>query len=349
MDFLNFALSVQAPSGLWANLINWFEGGIANYAVVIILITLLIKLVMVPFDIYNKYVTKQNSMMMAKLQPELDKIEKSYANNPELKNKKTAELYQKNNYNVYGTCAGLLLYMVLSMVIFFTLFSTLNSMSAYKISQEFEVLNATYNTTYNTYFASYEADKLADNTITVTAEEYATQKAEASVVTKYGEIKNGFLWIQNIWRPDTGASITLSYNDFINTTKESKEEITEAEYNKVMNPIKAEYTGWNGYFLLAIINGALSLASMYVSELVSRKRAKKKGMPYVNTTNKSTMIIMPVIMALFTIFYNAAFGIYIVASSLFTVVTSPLITMLIDSIFEKKHEKEKQNKPTYSR
>ena len=304
---------------------------------------------MVPFDIYNKYVTKQNTMMMAKLQPEMDKINKLYANNPDMKNQKTAELYKKNNYNVYGTCTGLLLYMVLSMVIFFTLFSTLNAMSAYKISQEFSVLNTTYNTSYNTYLASYEADKLADNTITVTAEEYATQKAQESVVTKYGEIKNGFLWIENIWRPDTGASITLSYNEFINTTKESKEEITEEEYNKVMDPIKAEYNGWNGFFLLAVINGALSLASMYFSELISKSRAKKKGTPYINTTNKSMMIVMPLIMALFTIFYNAAFGIYIVAGSLFTVVTSPLITILIDYIFEKKHEKEQAKKPSYSR
>ena len=63
---------------------------------------------------------------------------------------------------------------------------------------------------------------------------------------------------------------------------------------------------------------------------------KKKGLTYVKTTNKTMMIIMPVVMALFTIFYNSAFGIYIVAGSLFSVVTSPLITMFVDAIFEKK-------------
>ena len=130
MDFLNMLLSVEAPTGLWANLINWLEGSIASYALVIILLTLLIKLVMVPFDFYNKFVTKKNQMMMVKIQPELEKINKHYANNPNMRNQKTAELYKKNNYNVYGTCAGMLVYLVLSMVIFFTLFSTLNGMSA---------------------------------------------------------------------------------------------------------------------------------------------------------------------------------------------------------------------------
>ena len=350
MDILNNLLSVSAPTGLWANVINFMESGIANYAVVIILLTLIIKLVMVPFDFYNKYVTKKNTMMITKLQPELDKINKTYANNPNMRNQKTAELYKKNNYSVYGTCAGLLVYMVLSMVIFFTLFSTLNSMSAYKISQEFDVLNTTYSTTYNTYYESYDNDKLNDETIAdKSQEEYATSKAEASVVEKYSEIKNGFLWIKNIWRPDTGASVTLSYNDFIKTTKEDSSVITEEIYNKVMDPIQAEYSGWNGYFLLAILNGGLSLASMYLSELVSARRARKKGMAYVKTTNKSMMIIMPVVMALFTIFYNSAFGIYIVAGSLFSVVTSPLITMATDAIFEKKALKEKDKKPSYSR
>jgi YidC/Oxa1 family membrane protein insertase len=350
MDILNFIASVKAPTGIWANIINWLDGGIASYALVVIILTLLIKFIMLPFDFYNRFVTKKNTVMMAKIQPELNKINKTYANNPNMKNQKTAELYKRNNYNVYGTCVGMLVYMVLSMVIFFTLFSTFNNMSAYKISQEFDTLNTTYNTTYEQYYNSYNDDKLADTSIVeVSAEEYATNKAKAGVVNKYGEIKSGFLWIKNIWRPDTSAKVTLSYNDFIKTTKESKEEITQEAYEKVMAPIQESYNGWNGYFLLAIINGGLSLASMYLTELISKSRAKKKKLPYVSTSNKTMMFVMPVIMALFTIFYNSAFGIYIVAGSLFSTITSPLVTLVVDSIMEKKENKKQPTKPSYSR
>ena len=125
--------------------------------------------------------------------------------------------------------------------------------------------------------------------------------------------------------------------------------ITEDIYNKVMDPIQEEYNGWNGYFLLAIINGLLSLGSMYLSELISKTRAKVKGMTYIKTNNKTMMIVMPVVMALFTIFYNAAFGIYIVAGSIFSVLVTPFITLIVDAIFEKKAEKEKSKKPSYSR
>jgi len=349
MEILNFLNAVKAPDGLWAKLIYWMEGGIANYALVIILITLLVKAIMIPFDFYNRYVSKKNTQMMAVLQPELNKINKTYANNPNMKNQKTAELYKRNNYNVYGTCVGMLVFMVLSMVIFFTIFSTLNGMAAYKINEEFNTLHNTYNTTYTTYYNSYEADKLADTTITITQEEYATSKAETAVVTQYGEIKTGFLWIKNIWRPDNASKVTLSYQKFLKETKQTSEVISEADYNKVMQPIQAEYKGWNGYFLLAIINGLLSLASMYITEAISRHRAKKKNLPYVNTTNKGMMIAMPIIMALFSIFYNAAFGLYIITGSIFSLIVSPIISLVVDIIMEKTNKKKKPNKPSYSR
>lgn len=351
MEILNFLNAVKAPTGLWAKLINWFDGSITNYAVVIILLTLCIKVFMVPFDFYNRYITKKNTQMMVKMQPELNKINKTYANNPNMKNQKTAEVYKKHNYNVYGTCAGMLVYMILSMVIFFTLFSALNKMSAYKINEEFNTLHNTYNTTYNQYYNSYETDKLTNTElVNITADAYATGKAEVAVVEKYGEIKSSFLWIKNIWRPDSSVKVTLSYNKFLKETKQKEEPpVTEAEYNKVMQPIQAEYKGWNGYFLIAILNALFSMGSMYITELISKARAKKKNQPYMNVSNRAMMIVMPIIMGLFTIFYNAGFGIYIATGGLFSMLTSPLISILVDKIFEKKAAKEKSNKPSYSR
>ena len=346
MDFLNFLGVINAPTGLWAKIINWLEGGIANYAVVLIVLTLLIKVVMLPFDFYNKIVTKKNMQMQVEMKPEIDKINKLYANNPNMKNQKMSEVYKKHNFNIYGTCFGMLLYMVLTMVIFFTLFSTLNKMSAYKLYQEYTILNDTYVVTEASAREAYTSNPVDG----VTIDDYIKGEAEKAVVTKYGEIKNGFLWIKNIWRPDTSGKVTLDYNNFVKTTKINKEEITQENYEKIMNPIQAEYKGWNGYFLLAILNGGLSFLSMFLSELVSKSRAKKKGQPYVSTMNKSMTIVMPIIMALFMIFYNAAFGIYILTGSLFMCVTSPLITIIIDNIFEKKANKNKNNnKPEYSR
>ena len=81
---------------------------------------------------------------MAAIQPELEKIQKRYSANRDVLNQKTMELYKKHNYNVMGSCLGMLLNMVLTMVVFFTLFSGLNKIASYKIYTEYTTLQTTY-------------------------------------------------------------------------------------------------------------------------------------------------------------------------------------------------------------
>lgn len=347
MDFLNFLGAINAPTGLWAKLINWLDGGIANYALVIIVLTLLTKVVTLPLEFYNKYTTKKTTIKNAEMQPDIEKVNKLYANNPNIKNQKLAEVYKRHGFNIYGSCFSMMIYMVLSMVIFFTLLSSLNQMSDYKLYQEYQVLSDTYVTAETEARAEFPTLSLTD----ITIDDYAIGKAEEAVVAKYGEIKASFLWIKSIWRPDTSASITLNYENFIKRTNVTNEELSKENYEKIMNPIKAEYKGWNGYFLLAILNGGLSFASMYLSDAISKMRARKKGINYVGMAqNKSMTIVMPIIMALFMIFYNSAFALYILTGSLFTCLVSPLVSVVIDVIYEKtSSKKNKSNKPDYAR
>ena len=62
------------------------------------------------------------------------------------------------------------------------------------------------------------------------------------------------------------------------------------------------------------------------------------------------MIVMPIIMAVFTLIYNAAFGIYIVTGSLVSFLTSPLVTLVTEKIDYKMQQKEaNKHKVAYSR
>ena len=357
MDFLGsmslLLEGVSAPTGLWANIINWLEGGIGNYAVVLILLTLMIKVIMLPFDFYNKYVSKKNMRQQAKIRPELEKINKRYANNKQLLNQKTMEVYKKNNVSMYGTCLGMLVYMALSLTVFFTLFSSLNAMSAHKIMVEYDTLKQTYIETVNaTDGTTLTAEELFAEGVTISDDTKAV--AGQAVVEKYGEIKTGFLWITNIWRPDTTAKATLSYDNFISQTKTDKSEISEGEYNAIISPIadSEEYGGANGLFLLAVITGLTSFGSIFVTNLLRKYKAKKKGTPFIKgaESNITMMIVMPIIMAVFTLLYNSAFGLYIVAGNIFSLLTSPFISLLVDYVDDKKAKKEEEKtKVSYSR
>jgi membrane protein insertase Oxa1/YidC/SpoIIIJ len=115
MDFLN-AIDLVKPDGFWSGIVFGLEGALKNYAWALILITVIIKLVMVPFDFINKYTSKKSARKQAEMKPELDKVNAKYANDKNMLNQKTMEVYKAHKFNVMGTCFGMLIYLVLNTV-----------------------------------------------------------------------------------------------------------------------------------------------------------------------------------------------------------------------------------------
>lgn len=352
MDLL--AITLNKPTGLWPSIVFGMEGSVKNYALALIIVTVLIKLIMVPFDFINKYSSKKSSRKQAEMKPELDKVNAKYANDKNLLNQKTMEVYKSHNYNVMGTCVGMLVYLVFTMVVFWTLFGALNKISYYKIGDQFLQVRSEY-------YAAYDIDvnNLAENKTALdeykavisglNEEQLAERKssAEANSNKKYQDTKVSFLWIDNIWLADSTVNPVMKYDDFIKKSGISSKDISAEEYNMIMSPIKAGERKYNGYFVLAILAAGLNYLSMQVNTWISRAKAKKQGIDpnlMANAgSNKLMSIIMPLIMGVFTLFYNAAFGLYIVAGALIALITSPLVTMFVDML-EVEAIKKEQNK-----
>lgn len=359
MDLLN-AISLTKPTGFWASIIFGMEGAVKNYALALILVTIIIKLVMVPLDFINRYTSKKSSRKQAELKPELDKINAKYANDKNALNQKTMALYKAHNYNVTGTCFGMLAYLVLTMVVFWTLFGSLNTISAYKIGDQYLQVRKEYFAEYNidvdaltdeqSVMAEYES-KIAELTEgkseeekTQILDEYST-KANKKAKEKYDEVATSFLWIKNIWLADSTVNPVMKYTDFINKSSLTKEQITEEEYNLVISPMKDTERSYNGLFILAILAAGINYLSTAMNNWISQARAKKKGLDpklVTNNSNKALTFIMPIIMGVFTLFYNAAFGLYIVAGALITLITSPLVTTFVDMLEYDAITKEQQ-------
>mgnify|MGYP000913634014 FL=1 len=92
---------------------------VGNFGVSIIIVTILIKIALLPLTL------KQDKSMkeMKKLQPEIDKIKEKYANDKQMLNIKTMELYKEHKVNPLGGCLPLLL----QLPILFALFGVLRS------------------------------------------------------------------------------------------------------------------------------------------------------------------------------------------------------------------------------
>ena len=77
---------------------------------------------LLPLDLKAKASTKK----VAELNPELQKINEKYKNDPDKKNKKTMELYQKHGVNPMGGCLPPLLQLPLM----FAMFAALRAISS---------------------------------------------------------------------------------------------------------------------------------------------------------------------------------------------------------------------------
>ena len=109
-------------------LMTWLYGMIGNYALVIIIITTVVKFALYP--VYkNQILTTAN---MADMQPKIQEIQRKYANDKETMNQKLAEFYQEENYNPAKGCMP----MIVQMVVIMALFAVLRNPMTYITNEE---------------------------------------------------------------------------------------------------------------------------------------------------------------------------------------------------------------------
>lgn len=149
MDFISNLLAISQPTGVWATIINAFESGVGSYLLAIVLITLIVRVILAPFDTINKRITKKQNDAQAKLRPELEKIQKKYANDNAMLQQKQKALYKKAGIGMGGSCLFMLIFLAINLTVFFTLFSTLNGIADYKINQQYLALKSNYSNSLN--------------------------------------------------------------------------------------------------------------------------------------------------------------------------------------------------------
>ncbi|WP_339011060.1 YidC/Oxa1 family membrane protein insertase [Fusobacterium animalis] len=87
---------------------------VGNFGISIIIVTILIKIALLPLTL------KQDKSMkeMKKLQPELEKIKQKYANDKQMLNIKTMELYREHKVNPLGGCLPILVQLPILIALF---------------------------------------------------------------------------------------------------------------------------------------------------------------------------------------------------------------------------------------
>lgn len=114
-------LGMLAPiSKLLLRLMNFFYGFVGNFGWAIVLLTILVKIISLPFS----WRIEQNTKKASELQRKLDYVQQKYRNDPEALNKAKAEVMQKYGISAIGGC---LFPIIIQTVVFIALRSVLTT------------------------------------------------------------------------------------------------------------------------------------------------------------------------------------------------------------------------------
>ncbi len=96
--------------GFYINL-NWLGqfvriiiDGVGIVGVGVIVFALILKAITTPFDIYQRVKMRKQNLIMEQMKPELEKLQKQYANDKQTYSMKMYELQKKNGYSMLGAC-----------------------------------------------------------------------------------------------------------------------------------------------------------------------------------------------------------------------------------------------------
>lgn len=149
MSIINFTKPVTG--NIFADLILWLVSITSSVAAGVVLFTLFLKIVTLPFDFMSRFSMRKNSIKMEEMRPELEKLQKQYANDKTLYNQKMMALYKKNGYSMFGAC----LPTIVTLVIFIIAINGFNAYSQYQNKQYFYDMSVSYN---NVIYSGLEID-----------------------------------------------------------------------------------------------------------------------------------------------------------------------------------------------
>ncbi|MBQ4049930.1 MAG: YidC/Oxa1 family membrane protein insertase [Clostridia bacterium] len=152
------AIGVSAPKGLWEWLLLNVMDFVENYGWRIILFTVILKVLLLPLDFYQRAKMRKNQKISERIKPELEKLQKQYANDPRTLQTKQMEVNRREGYSYFSACIP----MIITLVVFITLFNGMRSISKYMEFKQYLGMYEIYSTQVEdlTHLDKITGDKL---------------------------------------------------------------------------------------------------------------------------------------------------------------------------------------------
>ena len=308
MSFLN---------SLLLTLIKALHSIINNYALTIIVFTILIKLVVMPLNLKSR----RSTMRMSSLAPKQGALQEKYKDDQEKLNQKLQELYRKEGVNPMGSC----LPMLISMVILFAMFYALRTFANEQLVSQF--------------LTFYHNPEIDPHTL---VEPFLWIKnlwmPDSPFATYMPDVQSLRMVDFKVWN-DVSAKLVAAgtipealnfanANDLTNyITQVVTPFVSSAAYAPYIAPVVglgnlsilgiirfSIYQEGNGWFLLPI----LSVVSQIFMQKLTMKNTQMD--PSQESSQKMMIYVMTFMSLYFCASYNSAFALYWVVSNIYAII-----------------------------
>lgn len=308
MSFLN---------SLLLTLIKALHSIINNYALTIIVFTILIKLVVMPLNLKSR----RSTMRMSSLAPKQKALQEKYKDDQEKLNQKLQELYRKEGVNPMGSC----LPMLISMVILFAMFYALRTFANEQLVSQF--------------LTFYHNPEIDPHTL---VEPFLWIKnlwmPDSPFATYMPDVQSLRMVDFKVWN-DVSAKLVAAgtipealnfanANDLANyITQVVTPFVSSAAYAPYIAPVVglgnlnimgiirfSIYQEGNGWFLLPI----LSVVSQIFMQKLTMKNTQMD--PSQESSQKMMIYVMTFMSLYFCASYNSAFALYWVVSNIYAII-----------------------------
>ena len=310
-------------------ILNGINSVIHNYGWSMVVFTLLIKLVLLPLD----YKSRKSMRRMTKLQPQIAKLQKKYANDKEKLNQKSAELYRREGINPMSGC----LPMLVSMVILFIMFDAMRTVANTEMASQALGLLTTGTQTNESWlwikniwmpdspFNPVIADSANLRIIPadIWAKVFASlDPASVTALAQYG-IDAATI---------SGETVFAALQTLPIYAQETQLWATMPQLNLLIVNLSI-YAHNNGWFILPI----LAAVTQYLMTLSQPQPAADPNNPAAST-NKFMKYFFPLFSLWICSSYNAIFALYWVVSNVFAWVQGLVMNKMFEKMDENQHE-----------
>ena len=137
-------------------LIRLLIGGVGSVGVGIILFSLALKVIVLPFDVYQRISMRKQNQKMKENQERMEKLQKQYANDKDMYQKKLMEMYKESGFSMFSSCLPL----ILSMVIFIVAINAFNAYAQYANVENYNMMVDAYNKNVTSYAPDLDSQTL---------------------------------------------------------------------------------------------------------------------------------------------------------------------------------------------